>query len=149
MLHRRALLDWRKVGAVHEFRRERGLGQGWHGERSLGRVWCPRRPPSGAPEELHRRRHQDRPDDRRIEEHGEGHAQAQFLDEDEPGQDESTHGQGQAQCGGTDDPSGAVEPEGHRLVRGSPRVMLLLHAPEQEHPVVGREPEDHGKDDDE
>ena len=27
--------------------------------------------------------------------------------------------------------------------------MLLLHAPEQEHSVVGREPEDHSEDDDE
>ena len=65
----------------------------------------------------------------------------ELLDEDHLRRHERADRDAEQDRGRGHDPAGPLQPDGHRLVVGQPAVARLLDPREQEHAVVGREPE--------
>jgi hypothetical protein len=101
-----------------------------------------RRPPVGAAQQLHRGGHEQRPDDRGVDEDRERQADTHRLDVERPAGGERPEDHADEQRRRRDDPARALQTVGDRGVVVAGAVPLLLDAGQQEHLVVHREPED-------
>ena len=100
-----------------------------------------RRPPVPLAEQRHQGRHQQRADDGGVDQHRQGRAHAELLDEQHPGGGEGADRDREQQRRGGHDAAGALEAQRHRVLRLGPRVVRLLDARQQEHRVVGGQAE--------
>ena len=108
---------------------------------------APRAPPVPVPEQAHRRRHEQRPDDGRVEGDRERHPDAERLDQDDVGERERGRDDDDDQRRGRHDPAAPLEAAGDRLLVVVGPVPDLLHPRQQEHLVVHRQPEQHAEQD--
>ena len=101
-----------------------------------------RRPPVPFAEQPHQRGDQQRPDDRRVDQHGDRRPDPELLDEDDLGGGEGPDRDREQDRRGGHDPAGALEPDRDGLAIVVASVARLLDSRQQEDAVVGREPED-------
>ena len=107
-----------------------------------------RQVPVPVPEQLHRRREEDRPDDRRVDQDRHGQADAELLEHQhrerrEDGEDAHHHDRS-----ARDDAGCRLDPVGDGLVGAHPPVVRLANAAEDEDVVVHRQAEqDHEEED--
>ena len=101
----------------------------------------PRRPPVPVAEQRHQARNEQRADDRRVERDGHRGADAELLDERDPGGRERADRDAEEQRGGGDDPPRPLHPVRDGVAVLEPAVARLLDPGEEEDRVVGREAE--------
>jgi hypothetical protein len=107
------------------------------------------RPPVPAAEQPHQRGHEQGADDGRVEQDSRGGAESELLRDHDLRGEEGAERHGEEQRRRGDDPSGSLEPDRDRLRVVVTAVARLLDAREEEHAVVGREPEDDGEEEEE
>jgi hypothetical protein len=100
-----------------------------------------RGPPVRRPGQTHEGRHEQAPDDRGVQHHGQRQADAEQLEERHVGGAERQECDGQQGGGGAHDPPGPLEPERHGCCVPAGAVVLLLDAGQEEHLVVHRQAE--------
>ena len=107
-----------------------------------------RHPPVPVAQQAHRGRHEERPDDARVEGHRDGHAQSDRLDQDDVGERERAGHDHDDEGGGGHDPAAPLEAAGDRLGVVPGPIPDLLHPGQEEDLVVHRQPEQDAEQDD-
>src|SRR6202034_1190951 len=100
------------------------------------RPWCP---PGPLPQTPHDRRHEQRAHDGRVDRDRQRRADAELLNEEDVRSGEGADRHAEQERGGGYEAPGALQAVGDRVACGETRVVGLLDASEQEHPVVGGE----------
>ena len=98
-------------------------------------------PPVAVAQQAHRRRHEQRANDRRVQGDGDRDAQAERLDQHDVGEGERTCDDDDDQRRRRDDAAAALHAARHRFAVVARPVVDLLHARQQEDLVVHRQPE--------
>ena len=107
-----------------------------------------RSPPVCAPKQRHQSGDEQRADDCRIDDHGQRGADAKLLERGDVRRGERAHRSAEEQRRGADDTPAALQAGGDRNFVGRTGVVGLLDARQQEHAVVGRQPEGNDEEDD-
>lgn len=100
-----------------------------------------RRPPCPPPEQRHRGRHEQHPYDRRVDQYGEGEAEADLQDGREAARHEGAEDDRQEQGRAGDHPAGTAQTRHHGLPVVRVRLPGLAHPAEDEQLVVHGESE--------
>ena len=100
-----------------------------------------RQPPGAVPEQAHRRRDQDHPDQRHVQQDRDGQADAEHLGHDVGVQDEGTEDRDHDERRAGDHPRGRADTLDDRALGLAVLQVLLADPAEQEHLVVHRQTE--------